>query len=107
MESLPSDSDDPYLLLHKILTTYSKKSYEDLVIRLLKSPMIIEKLNQILLKGSRENQVGFFNSQQSVQDFFHGMFALKEIYQRINKTNQSAKMRKYPHLLVTRTFSKT
>jgi hypothetical protein len=102
---LASFDDSPETdVLPKLLVTYSKKAYEDLVIRLLRSPSLLPQLRDILTQhstGTRANSSGLsglFDTEQLVQDFLSAMFGLKEI-QHIRSSKSE---RRLPHLLVVR-----
>ena len=125
-----TNSIDIYSFLSDILITYSKKSYEDTVIKLLKSPQIINKLKELLSNCSKyqsnsnftstsatfnsknDNQkkspsLGFFNTQQLVQDFVHGMYAMYESSQIKDQSKKENLLncltcRKYPHVILAR-----
>jgi hypothetical protein len=128
---LSSFDDSPTTdLLSKLLVTYSKKSYEDLVIRLLRSPSLLHQLREILTQhnshpstelddiDSLGNRVkrkfsgpsGLFDTDRLVHDFLSAMFGLREVQHlrrgrngSNNCTNPHQKHeRKFPHLIVVR-----
>lgn len=98
-----------------MLIMYSKKSYEDHVIRLLRSPSHLTQLRKRLFQLSRayheslskEEDLGLFNTTQLVRDFLAAMFGIREAQNFISKYEDKKdivdiRTPKYPHILVTR-----
>lgn len=125
--SLLTSFDDSEIgdLLSTLLVTYSKKSYEDLVVRLLRSPSLLRQLRDILtfhnsdsfsddsnalakrVKRKFSRPVGFFHTDQLVHDFLSAMFGLREIQHLRSRRNDHSNLttpqpKKLPHLLVSR-----
>ena len=104
----------PYDLLDSVLLTYSKKSFEDVGIKLLQSPRMLQKLRKLLLlasasissEGSSEGEkIGFFDTERMVKDFLRGMQSTVEA-QRLHAAKASVDGKYFnsrkPHVIVTR-----
>jgi hypothetical protein len=84
------------------LVTHSKKAYEDLVIRLLRSPSLLRQLRDLLIGYSeKEGRGGLFDTHQLASDFLSAMFGMREVQHILSKRESQGNIT-FPHLLVTR-----
>lgn len=116
----PRRNYDPFQLIEKVLVTFSKKSFEDVAIRLLRSPKSLLRLRELLNKArsykrsadtydtpTPREKVGLFDTKQLVQDFVHAMEATGEV-NRINSVYSVIPDKKgrlssgRPHIIVGR-----
>ena len=94
-------SEESLALLSKLLCTFSKKSFEDVAVKLLQSPVMLQKLRNLLLQASGgggggggpvpegvvtdasigRSRTGFFHTENRVRDFLRGMQAAAEVEQ--------------------------
>jgi hypothetical protein len=84
------EAEGTYNLLNKVLQTFSKKSFEDVAVKLLHSPVMLRRLRQLLLQasgsleregggGGRHARAGLFDTEGLVRDFLRGVQAATEV----------------------------